>query len=353
MSGGSTGGAYRVIGIESSPYAVKVRAVMRYRRLPHAWVARSPRFFAETQHVRPLIMPVVQYPDGEYRTDSTPILLDLEDRHADRSILPDAPDQAFLALLIEDMADEWLTKSLFHYRFSHAPDRRFAGSWVMDDAHPDIDADELETVTAAFVARQTERMPLVGCTKENGPHFERFYEAVLEILERFVATDRFLFGSRPSIADFGLYGQLSTLSTDPTPGALIRAKAPRALHWIWRTADASGVEGAWRDPAAPGARPHPAAAPPRRRHIPPVPPRQRPGARRGRRRSRAYPERPDLPPAPLPLSGQMLQRAPRPLRRPAGRCPVAARPAPGRDGVSALAHGLGGRRALGTPAAPG
>ncbi len=115
--------AYRIIGIESSPYAVKVRAVMRYRRLPYIWVARMPQFFAETAQIRPLLMPVVQFPDGTYRTDSTPIISDLEQRHpGTRSIVPGTPGDAFLSALIEDMADEWLTKSLFHYRFSRARD---------------------------------------------------------------------------------------------------------------------------------------------------------------------------------------------------------------------------------------
>ncbi len=107
--------AYRVIGIESSPYAVKVRAVMRYRRLPHIWVARMPQFFEETQAVRPLLMPVVQFPDGSYRTDSTTIIRALEELHpGDRSVVPEDDALAFLCDLIEDMADEWLTKSLFH-----------------------------------------------------------------------------------------------------------------------------------------------------------------------------------------------------------------------------------------------
>ena len=88
---------YRIIGVESSPYAVKVRAVMRYRRLPYVWVARMPQYFAETAGVRPLIMPVVQFPDGSYRTDSTPIIHDLERLHSGvRSVIPDDVALAFV-----------------------------------------------------------------------------------------------------------------------------------------------------------------------------------------------------------------------------------------------------------------
>lgn len=237
---------YRIIGIESSPYAVKVRAVMRYRHIPCIWVARMPQFHAETLAVRPLIMPVVQYPDGTYRTDSTPIINDLEQRHPGmRSVVPDAPGDAFVSALIEDMADEWLTKSLFHYRFSRARDAASGAAWVMDDAHPDLSHKELAKLTREFTARQTARMPLVGCTAANAPILERFYRELLDVLEAYLATDRFLFGARPALADFGLYAQLKTLAADPTPREIMRSSAPRTEHWVLRLDDASGVDGSW------------------------------------------------------------------------------------------------------------
>lgn len=236
---------YRVIGIESSPYAVKVRAVLRYRRIPHIWVARMPQFFKETQHLRPLLMPAVQFPGGDYHTDSTPIIRQFEERHAGRSIIPPDPATAFVSDLIEDMADEWLTKCLFHYRFSYAPDAQVAASWVMDDAHPGLSETTLRETAHTFKTRQIERMPLVGCTPVNGPLFEAFFRRVLACLRPFVATDRFLFGTRPSLADFGLFGQLRTLTRDPTPGREISELAPRLRSWVRRLDDASGVEGEW------------------------------------------------------------------------------------------------------------
>ena len=70
-------------------------------------------------------------------------------------------------------------------------------------------------------------------------------------LEGFAATDRFLFGSRPSLADFGLYGQLHTLTTDPTPRGIAERCAPRTVHWVRRLHDAAGVEGEWQAADAP------------------------------------------------------------------------------------------------------
>ena len=54
-----------------------------------------------------------------------------------------------------------------------------------------------------------------------------------------------LFGSRPSIADFGLLGQLKTLATDPTPLAIMRERAQRTESWTRQLDDASGLEGEW------------------------------------------------------------------------------------------------------------
>ncbi len=238
--------AYRIIGIESSPYAVKVRAVMRYRHLPHVWVGRMPQFFAETAAVRPLIMPVVQYPDGEYRTDSSPIIRDLEKLHpTSRSVIPLDPVHAYLSDLIEDMADEWLTKCLFHYRFSNLSDRNSGASWVIDDANPLVSTEDLAPLVTTFIERQVARMPLVGCTPGNAPVIESFYGELLDILEPFVATDQFLFGTRPALADFGLYGQLKTLGTDPSGMKIMRDCAPRTVHWVRRLDDLSGVDGEW------------------------------------------------------------------------------------------------------------
>jgi hypothetical protein len=62
-----TEGRYRLIGSTASPYAIKLRALLRYRRIPFDWVIMTKALRKATEHLRPNLIPVRQYPDGTYR----------------------------------------------------------------------------------------------------------------------------------------------------------------------------------------------------------------------------------------------------------------------------------------------
>ena len=244
-----TNDRYDLIGANGSPYSVKMRSILRYRHLPHNWILRTTRNDAVLEDVRPALIPILRLPeDKSPHVDSTKLAYLLEERHPGRrSIIPNDPVQAFFSHLIEDMADEWLTKCMFHYRWMYDADIKYAMQWIIDDRYPDADNAERDKLMTAFAARQISRMPLVGCTKKNAPTVERSYHRILEILEGEVNPYRYLFGSRPALADFGLFGQLKTLATDPTPQGIMRDKAQRTESWVRFLDDASGVTGEWVD----------------------------------------------------------------------------------------------------------
>ena len=248
---------YRLIGGNGSPYSVKMRALMRYRRLPFIWVMRTPDIRQELADLKPQLVPVLQLPDnGEYLLDSTFQALALEQRHPGaRSVIPDDPAQAFLCHLIEDMADEWLTKMMFHYRWRDEGDQFYCSRWIVSDAMPGLDDAAFEAAANTFKERQVGRLALVGSTPQNAAVIEAGYMRLIRLLGRTLDKDGYLFGTRPSLADFALLGQLKTLADDPTPMHIMRAVANRLTHWVRRNDDASGVEGEWRSA---GAEPSPA-----------------------------------------------------------------------------------------------
>ncbi|MFO1163263.1 MAG: glutathione S-transferase N-terminal domain-containing protein [Reyranellaceae bacterium] len=244
-------GLYTLHGFDPSPYSVKMRALLRYRRIPFVWDALgSPRDVAVAAGLPPVI-PILRFPDGRLMNDSTPLAYALEREHAERSVIPADPVLAYLSDLLEDFGDEWVTKMMFHYRWYYAADRAFAQTWIVSSRDPTMEEQKRRQAMQMFNDRQVGRMALVGCTEQNRPVIEDSYRFVLDTLDRHVRAMPYLLGSRPCLGDFGLYGQLQILSVDPTPAAEMRARAPDLFCWLMRLDDASGIEGQWIDPAAP------------------------------------------------------------------------------------------------------
>lgn len=239
---------YTLYGALGSPYTLKVRAALRARRIPHVFVPLTAKNRAEVmRHVKVPVIPVLHTPEGEWLNDSTPILALLEERFADRSLMPPAGAARFAALLIEDYADEWLTKTMFHYRWARDVDADTMSKWLLFDSLPGAGRDEIENAAKGFRERQVSRMPIVGCTPENAKTIEDSANGVLASLQDAALKGPFLFGSRPSVADMAIFGQFSQLATDPTPQVMMREDYPYAYRWIAMTDDASGLEGSWAD----------------------------------------------------------------------------------------------------------
>jgi glutathione S-transferase len=245
--------SYTINGSLGSPYSLKMRAIMRYRRIPHVWsqvnmINRDKTF----SKVKVPVIPIIEYPDGTFHNDSTPMVEDLEIAYKERSIIPDDEVEAFLAWFLEDMGDEWATKMMFHYRWFLPRDQEQMSRWlIFDNSFSSSPGKDAIVNQASFIRdRQVGRMAMVGCTAQNKPLIEETAAEALSLLEAHVTSEPFFFGTRPSIADFSWFGQFSQLATDPTSYDLLREKYLFALRWIQNVDDLGGVEGKWRDPSA-------------------------------------------------------------------------------------------------------
>lgn len=236
---------YDIYGALGSPYSMKVRAAMRAKRLVHTWTGMTAEDRQSVMpNVRAPVIPVIRLPDGSWTNDSTPFLLSLEGEG--RDLLPQSPIARFACLLLEDMADEWFMKAMFHYRWAYEDDAEWCANWLMFDTLPNAGRKAVEDAAATIRERQISRMALVGCTPQTGPLIEASWKRICRELEALAtSSSRFLFGDRISLADLGFYGQLKVMSVDPTPMAWLRTETPYLYRWLDHADDASGIDGEW------------------------------------------------------------------------------------------------------------
>lgn len=89
-------------------------------------------------------------------------------------------------------------------------------------------------LAAQVRARMVDRLWFVGSNAVTAPQIEAGFVDMLGMLDRHLATRPYLFGGRPAFGDFGLWGQIYEMWTDPTTGALIGGGAPHVLDWVHR-----------------------------------------------------------------------------------------------------------------------
>ncbi len=250
----------RIVGAPGSPYSRKLRAVLRYRRIPYAWIIHGSPEAAGLPAPRVPLIPQLMLRDADgtlvARTDSTPLIRELETLHRGREVIPASPALAFLDALLEDYADEWLTKAMFHYRWAFKPDIEHAAAILPRWSRTDGDEERAVAAGRQFAQRQIDRLAVVGSNETTAPLIEESYVRLLDLLAAHLATSRFVLGGRPAASDFALYGQLTQLvGFDPTSAALASARAPRVVAWVEVVEDLSGLEPKPDDWLAPDAVP--------------------------------------------------------------------------------------------------
>ncbi|MAT83133.1 MAG: glutathione S-transferase [Gammaproteobacteria bacterium] len=250
----------RFKGAPGSPYTRKMLAVLRYRRLPYEFLIGDQATDLGLPEPKVALLPTFYLPgdDGKLRAvvDSTPLIRRFEDEFPGRSVVPADPVLAFLDYLLEDYADEWLTKAMFHYRWYFQADIDKAGTILPIWRGISEPAEKLARAKQFISERQIQRLYVVGSNDVTAPVIEDSYRRFLALFDAVLQHQPFLFGHRPASADFGVYAQLTQLAKfDPTPAAICLEEAPRVHAWTDLVDDLSGnpaADDAWmaRDRAA-------------------------------------------------------------------------------------------------------
>lgn len=151
-------------------------------------------------------IPVVELPGGELIWDSTAVILHLETRQPEPAVVPPDPVLAFLDCLLDDVSDEWFYRHAVGSRWLY-PENTASGSWdIARDATLELPG-PIAGVRALVTAAMTGCLPRLGVTPENIDAW--VHESLLpwqRALAAHVAAHGYLFGGRPALADFALFG---------------------------------------------------------------------------------------------------------------------------------------------------
>ncbi len=244
-------------GAPGSPYTRKMLALLRYRRIPYRLLqgmVNGDEPEADLPPPKVALLPTFYFEGAtgelEAMVDSTPIIRRLERMVMGRSAAPPDPALAFIDTLVEDYGDEWLTKAMFHYRWSYPADIKRGGDILPRWRSLTGSETEIAPMSTFIRERQIGRLPVVGSNEVTTPVIEASYRRFLKIFDAHIQNGPFLLGQRPGAADFALFGQLTQLTGfDPTPMNIAMDNAPRVCAWVSMVDDLSGLEpteGHWR-----------------------------------------------------------------------------------------------------------
>lgn len=222
-------------GTHASLFTGKARAYLDWKQVDYREV--TPDLQIREKVIEPavgrMVIPVIQCADGSILQDTTVIIDHYQAQLGGLSVYPDTPRQKFAALLLETFGDEWLVIPAMHYRWNYNEDWIYGefGRNLMPDAAPE----QQEAVGKMMGERFKALVPILGINEASIPAIEASYEALLADLDAHFTKHDYLFGSRPSIGDYGLIGPLyAHLYRDPESGRIMERLAPRVAEWVER-----------------------------------------------------------------------------------------------------------------------
>lgn len=232
----------------SSPYSAKVRSYFHYKEIPYRSMRTTLDIYTKriVDLVGAPIIPVILTPENGVLQDSTPILAHFETLRPERPALSQSPGLNFLIWLLEDFADEYLVRFSMHFRWGLALNQRalsyrIARRFSYGQDHVDIDEGARK-----ILARQSKFDSVLGFSSEEiRRDLDRQADEFFKLLDEHFKVHSFLFGERPSIADFAFFGQIwAHTFNDPASTEILETRTPYLVHWLEMIDDLGDTRGA-------------------------------------------------------------------------------------------------------------
>jgi len=228
--------SYTLYAAPLSLYSGKARGYLRWKNVPFLEVLATREIYASVllPRVGWPVIPVLVAPDDTTVQDTTDIIDYVEAHEPGPSVYPVGPKQKLAALMLELFGDEWLLIAAMYYRWTF--NEAFAYTEFGNALYANLPVEERAAKGREDGAKFKAFLPLLGITPKTAPAIEATYEEFLRAFDAHLAEHYYLFGSRPSIGDYGLLGPLYAHNyRDPASGAHMEKTAPRVAAWCRNT----------------------------------------------------------------------------------------------------------------------
>ncbi len=202
--------SYVLYGPDPSAFTRKLEAALVFYGAPFARVREIGEERAQLQlRAGTHQLPVLRTPENWVLADTTPIMALLDGRFPRRRLFPDGA-VGFLAHVLEDVLDEWVSRVYVHYRWHYPENTRFAlarlGGEILDDPATLTDWGQRS-------CRATGTEPV-----SQRAFAESEYRALMVAAEAQLNRTAYLLGERPCAVDAAVLGGLRAHTHhDPLP----------------------------------------------------------------------------------------------------------------------------------------
>jgi len=220
---------YTIYGGELSLFTRKLEAAMIFYGADFEMLPKTPDIAAEIeQRSGTHQVPVLNTPENWMIGDTTPLLHLLDSRFPARRMFPAGPI-GVLAHAIEEYFDEWVARTMVHYRWHYPQSAKFA-SELMGGGNPEVAARVRQWGPRACRATGTD-------SQQQQREAESEYVRILEAAENQLSATAYLLGERPTAVDCIVLGGLRAhTNMDPDPKQ-VTANYPRVIAWAETEAD--------------------------------------------------------------------------------------------------------------------
>jgi glutathione S-transferase len=235
-----------VHGLDLSYFTGKLEGYLRAKGLPYRLTEMSVGSFRRlARHTGVQQMPQLEMPDGRWMTDTVRIIDALETECPEPALTPSDPACRFMAELIETFGDEHLWRPALYYRWAFADDARLMSARLARGMLRDIPGPAALKRLPILWRQRAHYLRGEGVTPANRAAIEADYLDLLDALEPVLSRRDWVMGDAPTRADIGLFGPMFRhFHCDPTPGRIMRARAPSVAAWVTRLWALNGAGGA-------------------------------------------------------------------------------------------------------------